>query len=117
MDLYPTVCELASVEPPEHLEGESLLQVLQDPQAKSDSFALSQYARFRDKYMGRALRDDRYRFVAWIETETSRVVQRELYDHKIDPGETRNLAGEASNADLVAELEAKLHAAFELQSN
>jgi iduronate 2-sulfatase len=116
VDLYPTICDLANVDPPEHLEGQSLLPVLQNPQAKSDSIALSQYARFRDKYMGRALRNDRYRFVAWMETDTNRVVHRELYDHSVDTAETLNLASQSSNTELVAELEAQLREAFQLQS-
>ncbi len=116
VDLYPTICDLANVVPPEHLEGESLLPVLRNPQAKSDSVALSQYARYRDKYMGRALRSDRYRFVAWLETDTNRVVHHELYDHSVDTAETLNLASESSNAELVAELEAQLREAFRLQA-
>jgi iduronate 2-sulfatase len=114
VDLYPTICDLASVDPPEHLEGESLLPVLRNPQAKTDSVALSQYARFRDKYMGRALRSDRYRFVAWMETDTDRVVHHELYDHGVDAAERTNLASESANTELVAELETQLREAFQL---
>jgi iduronate 2-sulfatase len=114
VDLYPTLCELAGVEPPEHLEGKSLCDVLRQPRAESDRIALSQYARFRETYMGRALRNGRYRFVAWMETETGRVVDRELYDHDTDPAETRNLAGLPGNDKVVEELEAQLRHEFGL---
>ena len=112
IDLYPTICELANIDPPKHLQGESLLRVLRNPQSEGHSIALSQFARFGDKYMGRALRNQQYRFVAWMENETDRVVDRELYDHQTDPGETRNLAGESSNAQIVRQLEAQLREAF-----
>lgn len=114
VDLYPTLCDLASIDPPEHLEGESLQRVLDDPGAESERVALSQYARFREKYMGRALRTQRYRYVAWFESESGRLADRELYDHDCDPAETRNLAGEQDNELLVTELENQLRDAFGL---
>jgi len=106
VDLYPTVCELVGVDPPEHLEGESLLSAWQHPDQTEDWEARSQYPRFEGQTMGRALRTDRYRFVAWTETSSGRVVQRELYDHRTDPNETRNLAG--GDAALVNRLESQL---------
>jgi iduronate 2-sulfatase len=112
VDLYPTICDLAGLDAPKHLEGQSLLSVLEHPQAKDDQIALSQYARFGNQYMGRALRDQRYRFVAWMETETGRIVERELYDHQTDPAETRNVAGEPTNSIIVQKLEAQLLRAF-----
>lgn len=53
----------------------------------SDSFAVRQYSRVRDKYLGTALRTPSYRFVRWVETESGRIVHRELYDHNADPGD------------------------------
>lgn len=112
VDLYPTICDLAGVEPPRHAEGDSLVPVLEQPNAENDSTALSQYTRFGDRYMGRAIRTDRHRFVAWIDTKTSGVAHRELYDHQSDPAETKNIA--AASATLVQTLEAKLRASFRL---
>jgi len=112
VDLYPTVCDLAGVDGPPHLEGESLVPVLRQPARRSTSIALCQYPRFSDTYMGRALRTDRYRFVAWFHTKTGRIVERELYDHETDSGETRNLAGEPAQAKRVRELETQLRKAF-----
>ena len=114
VDLYPTICDLAGVGHPDHLEGDSLVSVLDDPDGKVDSVALSQYSRFRDRYMGRALRTDRYRYIAWFEKESGQVAHRELYDHEVDPGETRNIA--AGNEALVQQLEAQLRVAFKLRS-
>jgi iduronate 2-sulfatase len=114
VDLYPTICDLAGADLPKHLEGESLLPSLVNPGAKHDSIALCQYARFRDKYMGRAIRTDRHRFIAWMETETGRIVDRELYDHQSDPAETQNRAGDPANAKLVRTLQSQLQESFHL---
>jgi len=108
VDLYPTLCDLAGVDSPQHLEGESLLPALREPAVNSESVALSQYARFGKKYMGYALRTDRYRFVAWRDTKSDRIVERELYDHQTDPSETRNLAGAPDQATRVTKLEKQL---------
>ncbi|MAG93249.1 MAG: iduronate sulfatase [Planctomycetaceae bacterium] len=113
VDLYPTVCKLTNVDAPPHLAGESLTPALQHPARNHPSIAISQYARFREKYMGRALRTDRYRFVSWSETKTGRVVARELYDHESDPLETRNLADDPAQNKRILELETQLRGAFQ----
>ncbi len=94
VDLFPTLCDLAGLPRPGHLEGESLVPVLEDPSAVVRAFARSQFPRFRDRYLGRSWRNDRYRLVEWTDTRSGKVVERELYDHEADPGETRNLARE-----------------------
>lgn len=114
VDLYPTICDLAGIEPPQHLEGSSLVNVLRNPNAESESFALSQYTRFQDQYMGRAIRTRRYRYVAWFEQSDNRVVARELYDHQTDPSETVNLAEKESHRKIVQRLHSRLHQSFHL---
>jgi len=111
VDLYPTLCDLAKVDAPSHLEGESLMPILLNPSNDFGTVALSQYARFGNKYMGYALRTDRYRFVVWQETKTGKVIERELYDHANDAAETRNLAATTDQAQRVIALEKQL---FEL---
>ena len=77
--------------------------------------ALSQHARYREKFMGRALRTDRYRFVAWFEKKTGKIVERELYDHQKDPLETRNVATAANQRKNVARLERQLREEYDLR--
>jgi iduronate 2-sulfatase len=60
------------------------------------------------------VRTDRYRFVAWFESKTGRIVERELYDHETDPGETRNVAEEPDQAKRVRALESRLREGFGL---
>jgi arylsulfatase A-like enzyme len=114
VDLFPTICDLAAVDAPPHLQGESLREVLKHPGDATTAVALSQYARFGQQYMGRAVRTDHYRYVAWIEAASGAVVHRELYDHRSDPSETRNLANLESHGDLCRELELRLRESFGL---
>jgi iduronate 2-sulfatase len=58
--------------------------------------------------MGRALRDDRHRYVEWRELATGALTARELYDHAVDPAETRNLAAAPALAPVVAVFAAEL---------
>lgn len=116
VDLYPTVCELSGVSAPKHLEGESLVSALEEPEKENEAIALSQYARFGTKYTGRALRTDRYRFVIWEAKKNGEVVHRELYDHQSDPNETKNLALSLNFAREVNRLEAELRKHFEQNS-
>lgn len=112
VDLYSTICDMAGVAKPVHLQGESLVPALREPIKASDSIALSQYARFGTKYTGRAMRTDRYRFVVWDAKKGGETVHRELYDHRSDPDETVNLADIKTHRDLVLALESRLRKAF-----
>ena len=104
LDLYPTLCELAGLDAPKHIEGKSLVPILDDPSALVRNYAHSQYSRFKEKYMGRAIRTERFRYVAWVEQATGEVVERELYDHKNDPDETRNVMGDPRFSEAVSEM-------------
>ena len=109
VDLYPTICELTDTSLPEHLAGESLVPILNEPERKHvRSTALSQYSRFRDRCLGTALRTERYRYVRWVEVASGTVLHRELYDHQTDPLEAKNLAEWNRYADIVRRLELTL---------
>lgn len=41
IDIYPTLCELSGIKLPVHLDGKSLVQIVNDPTAKSDGIANS----------------------------------------------------------------------------
>ena len=43
LDLYPTLCELAGIRKPDHLEGKSLVPILEDPDRLWDEVAFSQF--------------------------------------------------------------------------
>jgi len=62
--------------------------------------------------MGRSIRTDHYRLNEWINQKTGRVVAIELYDHRTDPGENRNIAHDPAKSALVKKLQSHLHAGW-----
>ncbi|HCL07478.1 MAG TPA: iduronate sulfatase, partial [Flavobacteriaceae bacterium] len=84
VDLYPTLCDLTSGKKPPHLQGNSLISSLQNPDKIYKTTALARWQK------GETLIENNYFYTEW--TLKSNRIQRMLYDHSIDPDETVNLA-------------------------
>jgi arylsulfatase A-like enzyme len=93
MSIYPTLCELADVPKPEHVEGVSIRPLLVDPQAAWPHVALTTHGR-----NNHAVRTERWRYIRYADGG------EELYDHQSDPYEWKNLAEAPEHAALKAEL-------------
>ena len=106
IDIYPTLCELAGLPLPNHLEGQSLAPLLENPDASIKDAAFSQFRREHNKppLMGYAMRTDRYRYVEWQNRKTREIVATELYDHRDDPQENSNIAVRDELKPLLAKL-------------
>lgn len=115
IDLFPTLCELAGLDAPKRLDGESLVGLMRGEPSDDSPAAVSQYMRLKAEdgaVMGWAIRTPRYRYVEWRRifnedgriTSTSDVVGRELYDYKVDPNETRNIAASIEHRGLLAKM-------------
>ena len=91
IDIYPTLAELCGLEYPDGLDGESVSNILQNPDLKGQEFARSFY--YRNGSLGKTLRTERYRIVRWA-TENDSTLAVELYDHQLDPNENNNIASE-----------------------
>ena len=115
LDVYPTLADLCNLTPPTDLEGKSLRSVLTDPTASVKAVALTQHPRpaypaagTNPKAMGYSIRTAEHRYTEWRDFATGRTIARELYDHGSDPGETVNLANEASMSELLTTLEGRI---------
>ncbi len=116
VDIYPTLCELAGLEKPGHLQGRSMLPLVESPDATIRNAAWSQYPRRNEgvSLMGYAMRTNNFRYVRWQEKNNPNdIVGRELYDHTNDPGETINLAVLPENEKLVAQMDSVFKAEYE----
>jgi arylsulfatase A-like enzyme len=105
LDLFPTLGELSGLPVPEHLQGDSLLPLLQNPALDIDDVAISQYK--RAGAYGYTMRTKRYRYTEW-RTANKKRVYRDLYDLVEDPGETVNIGGLPENQQLMQALEEQL---------
>lgn len=105
IDIFPTLCDLASVPHPGFVQGESLVGLLRGEPATGAS-AGSAASRTAVSYFKRArsLRTDRYRLIV------HRNGHRELYDHLRPPGEIENIADQLP--EVCAELELLLDARY-----
>jgi arylsulfatase A-like enzyme len=115
VDIYPTLCDLAGLPKPGHLEGTSFAPLLNAPDRPWETAAFSQYPRGRDgvSVMGYSIRTDRYRFIDWVNRKNpEQVLAVELYDHANDPAENENIAGDPANSRLVENLRAQLRAGW-----
>jgi arylsulfatase A-like enzyme len=114
VDIYPTLCDLARLSLPDHLEGASMKPLLSDPNLPWKSAAFSQYPRSHEgrRLMGYAMRTDRYRYVEWRDRQSGEPIAHELYDHQTDPAENQNIAAQLEHKDLLEKLAAQLQSGW-----
>ena len=83
LDVYPTLIELAGLDPRDGLDGQSLVPLLTQPNLPWPRPAVSTYG-----FQNHSIRTERWRYIRYHDgTE-------ELYDHNADPHEWTNLAVE-----------------------
>jgi iduronate 2-sulfatase len=114
VDIYPTLCDLAGLPKPRHLQGYSLKPLLDGSATEvGDNTAFHVYPRVepdsKAQVLGQTIRTARYRMVEW-QLPGGAVHARELYDYELDPTETVNLVDKPEHKALVAELSGKLAA-------
>lgn len=101
IDIYPSLCELAGLPAPAHLEGQSFVPWMRDPLRPGRRSAVGRCG------AGDTIRTDRYRYTLYTRPN-GEVTGRMLYDHRTDPGEDANIAGREDAAATVRELESRL---------
>jgi len=93
IDIYPTLVDLCGLPPKADLDGNSLVPLLRDPEAKWDHPAITTYD--HSEY---SIRTERWRYIRYIDDS------EELYDHDADPNEWHNLAGQEQLTETKARL-------------
>lgn len=114
LDLYPTLIELCGLKPQTECEGVSLVPILYDTTAIVRKAALSQHSRpayYQDRptAMGYTIRTDTHRYTEWRDWETGKTLAKELYDHRQDTDETKNLAHQSDAQSELSRHEALLN--------
>ena len=99
IDLYPTLCELAGVTPPGHLQGKSLRPLLADVDAAHKDAIFTRIGG------DEAVRTERYRYME-ARNKAGRGALRGvgLFDLEKDPGENHNVAEDPAYAEVLPRL-------------
>ena len=90
VDIYPTLCELAGIPAPEHVQGTSMTPLLGTPQRPWKDAVFARWSRCQ------SVKTDRYLYTQWKNGD------RMLFDHQTDPDENRNIAADPASAPVVA---------------
>ncbi len=105
VDVYPTLCELAGLPLPDHLEGSSMVPLFD---AGETAWKPATFSRYQS---GDSVRTDRYLYTEWTD-EQGQVTARMLYDHEADPDENHNIAVRPEHAEVVEDLARRLAAGW-----
>jgi len=108
IDLYRTLCELAGLEPPSHVEGTSLVPLLHDPRGPWQQPAYSIWSEDGATIHGTAVRTEQWRYAEYGKDAANGAM---LFDVHADPMELTNLADDPKSQSTRAEL-SKLIAAY-----
>ncbi len=81
LDLYPTLSELCGMKAPKHLDGESLVPLMKNPQMQTGRAVISTQG-----FQNHAVRSDKWRYIRYADGS------EELYDQVKDPKNFHNLA-------------------------
>ena len=94
LDIYPTLIDWCNLDKPSHtLDGKSMAPLLKDIHAEWDRPSFTSYG---IEYS--SVRDERFRYIRYPDGE------EELYDHKVDPFEFNNVAGNTNYKEVIDRL-------------
>ena len=92
VDIYPTLCELAGISLPQHLEGNSIVSLMKNPKQDGKKAA---YTKWRS---GASVITSDFSYTEWDSN------QRKLFDLKKDPNENENVAEIPIYTEIVKEM-------------
>ena len=101
IDIYPSLCELAGIDQPAHLQGDSLKPLMLDSSAKWKQFAVGRYK------SGDTIRSNSHRYSEFRDRRGN-VTGRMLFDHHVDSKETVNVVSAADQQPTVGVLAPEL---------
>ncbi len=97
IDIFPTLCELAGLDMPAQLHGQSLVPLMENPALPQKEVIYARYIR------GESIITNRYQYTEWFNDEGN-FECRMLYDHTVDPDENENISELPENTALVDSL-------------
>lgn len=106
IDIYPTLCDVAGLETPTHVEGRSLVALMQNPKSPEVLADWKQYAVGRYQ-TGDTIRSENYRYSEFV-SKAGKPIGKMLFDHRSDPDENLSVADESEGPVSVLSKELKV---------
>lgn len=101
IDIYPTLCELAGLPLPGHLDGKSFVSELEQPDHYFKDYAYSRY------HWGEAIITPRFLYSEW-KNEDRKTYARMLFDHNEDPKENLSVAEDPKYGEVVRYMRSRI---------
>lgn len=131
LDIYPTVCELAGIPPPDFVQGRSLMPLVGGEMASLHEELFSEVTYHAAYEPQRAVRTNRWKYIRRFDDRKrpvlancddsatknlliemgwggSEVDREQLFHLYLDPLEERNLAGDPASADVLVDMRSRL---------
>jgi arylsulfatase A-like enzyme len=110
VDLFPTVCDFAGVPAPAGVQGRSLRSLVEG----ASNEPVREYVYAENSVFNKMIRTERHKYIMEYVPNgeddlsvpnhtTHRIGKEQLYDLVADPGETKNIASNPENRDLIRE--------------
>ncbi|MFP4026501.1 MAG: sulfatase [Candidatus Brocadiia bacterium] len=132
VDLFPTLCDLLEIQPPDWLEGKSFMPIIRGETEEINDAIFTEVTFHAAYEPQRAVRTRRFKYIrrfgemanrrvlancdggpsknVWIDSGWADrpVDEEQLYDLTFDPAETNNLAGEEEMGEVLDEMRGRL---------
>jgi len=97
LDVLPTICDYASVKGPAVMRGQSLRPIIEKPMQSGHEYVVSEMANGPERSF--MVRTKRYKYMAFPGNAGQKL--QILFDMQADPGEMKNLSGQAAFASEI----------------
>ena len=101
VDIFPTILDLTKQPQLDQLQGSSFVAQLADPKAPGKQAVFPRYL------MAEVIKSDDYALTEWY-SKQGQVLARMLYDHRVDPEETYNVAEQPEYKEILDDLHNQL---------
>uniref|UniRef100_UPI003217F3D3 sulfatase n=1 Tax=uncultured Draconibacterium sp. TaxID=1573823 RepID=UPI003217F3D3 len=111
VDIYPTLCELSGLEKPFHLQGQSMVPLLSNPELPWKEEVYCRWIK------GETVVTKTHAYTEWFRDGEEKGYTWMLYNHETDPEENINIAERKENRNLVKKLQEKLYLHMKERNN
>lgn len=102
VDLYPTICEIAGITPPNYIHGESFVSVLKNPEKEHKTEIYSRYQTLE------VVQDKKFSYHEVLQHNTGKILYNMLFDMENDKKQYFNISNNSEYIEIVNSYSKKL---------